>query len=252
MFNLKHFAVAMAVGFVVCAMVVTWMTAKSIDQEAIFMALQDKAEMESISNDLRKQVTEYKQQKNDLQNELNNTYVAIEQGKKERAELQERLEETKFHTRLIRTNEKLVEKYKETFPEFANAKDLGVLAMTDLDSGIEVDYFIQPLWFIDTFIIQHQELKAKELQLASYKEDEKKYGKARALTTKIIMLEGRLSTARETAFNSCEGKYNQISQDYIQNLKEPPAIEFQAPKLWSHSLAALAGFGACMGVGMSF
>ena len=250
--SLKNYATASIVGFVMCALIVTWLTARGIDREAILVAEKDKAALKELSQSLKEKVVVLKSEKLVLHNKLNSIYIDLEKSKEERFVLEVKLNDSKFHTRMIDSTDQLVKRYFEVFPQFSGARDIGVVTIFDIEDEIEIDYFIQPAFFIETFILEHDALVVKEEQLEIYKADEIKYGKARELSTKIIMLEAKISVARGKAFNTCEAKYNRVNDNYVSLLKKPPIIEFKAPSLLTHSLAALAGFGTCVGIGMSF
>jgi hypothetical protein len=159
-------------------------------------------------------------------------------------DLEEEREKNQLTVRNIRKKEDLQNRLAETFPEMAQS-DWGVTEVYNEEADIGIEYLLVPLWFSETFIIDHQ-------NSISYLEQRDKLQMVDSLNQEVIVLQDSLFTlerekaeAYQMGYEEAFTKYEDINTKYIELLEQPPSINFGFPK-WG-VIGASIGAGVLVG-----
>jgi len=133
--------------------------------------------------------------------------------------LEEVRKEEQLSVRRLRKKEDLQARLRETFPEMAES-DWGVTEIRSEELGVGIEYLLVPLWFSETFIIDHQNADSWEKQ-------KNKLLAVDSLNTHIITLQDSIYTleqlnrqAFERGYNIAFFKYDSLNSEYIKELKK--------------------------------
>lgn len=150
-------------------------------------------------------------------------------------------EEEQFAVRMLDTPEDLKNKFASTFPELPQDK-IKIFEEYISEFDISVQYFGVPLWFSETFIIDHN-------NAISYLEQKDKLLTLDTLNTtvislkdKVLVLEKDKSEAYRVGYDSAFTNYLDISKLYITELEKP---RFELP----HWIAIIGGAAAGIVIG---
>ncbi len=122
--------------------------------------------------------------------------------------------------RRLRRKEDLQERLRRTFPEMA-ASDWGVTEVFNEENGIGIEYLLVPLWFSETFIIDHQNALAFRTQADTLRSLAGVLQQVNVLQDSIFSLERGSRTAFERGYADAFTRYEALNRDYIELLRQP-------------------------------
>jgi hypothetical protein len=179
-------------------------------------------EMERLSNtrDSLQTVVSYRDSlQGIMKNQINTHKNEAETLRKEVQRLEKERENKQLSVRRLRRPDDLKERLLNTFPELAGT-DWGVTEVFNEENGIDIEYLLVPLWFSETFIIDHQ-------NAISYKEQKHKLHQVDTLNQEIIVLQDSIGVleqlnrqAYERGFEVAYIKYDSLNNEYIKELKK--------------------------------
>ena len=150
--------------------------------------------------------------------------------------LQAEAASNQLETRRIDTTQELEGKFAAAYPELAHAPKFGIM---DIESdGIKIAYVLMPAWFLDAFIVDHDNLVAAQERITLYDANEARYGKVVDLNHQVIALEARVSTAYRDGYDMARGEADACRTDRITDLRKP---RLELPSGWSLGLCVGAG-----------
>jgi hypothetical protein len=113
----------------------------------------------------------------------------------------------------------LQERLQQTFPEMA-LSNWGVTQVHYEKEDMDIEYLLVPLWFSETFIIDHQNAQ-------SWKKQKDKLLSIDSLNKTILVLKDSINTLEhsnrlsyENEFNEAYKKYEHINKEYVKELKK--------------------------------
>jgi hypothetical protein len=134
-----------------------------------------------------------------------------------------RLEEDRKNQQLtvrnIRKKESLQKKFQETFPEVANS-DWGVTEVFNEQFGVGVEYLLVPVWFSETFIIDHKNSLSYRAQKDSLLLLDSLNQFVILLKDSVIVLERLNREAFEVGYDSAYTQYEELYEKYIDELQK--------------------------------
>jgi len=160
---------------------------------------------DSLENLIGEQISTKKDEAQALRQEVNR----LENERKEK----------QFTVRSLRKKEDLQNKFKETFPEVANS-DWGVTEVFNEKYGVGIEYLLIPLWFNETFIIDHNNSKLYQAQRDKLVLVDSLNQFVIVLQDSVIVLEKLNRKAYEDGFNTAYGRYEELNQKYISELQK--------------------------------
>ena len=139
--------------------------------------------------------------------------------RQEVSRLEEVRKEKQFTIRSLRKKEDIQNKFKETFPEVANS-DWGVTEVYNEKYGVGIEYLLIPLWFNETFIIDHNNSKLYQAQKDKLLLVDSLNQFVIILQDSVLVLEKLNRKAYENGYNTAYVKYEELNQKYISELQK--------------------------------
>ncbi len=133
--------------------------------------------------------------------------------------LEEERQENQLSVRSLRKPEDLKLRLLENFPELGDS-DWGVREVYNEENDIEIEYLLVPLWFSETFIIDHQNSLSFEQQKNTLVIVDSLNQSIIVLQDSIYVLENLNRQAYEKGFQVAYVKYDSLNQQYIEELKK--------------------------------
>ncbi|HSP88978.1 MAG TPA: hypothetical protein VLN45_12655, partial [Ignavibacteriaceae bacterium] len=124
-----------------------------------------------------------------------------------------------FTVRNLRKKEDLQNKFEETFPEVANS-EWGVTEVFNEQYGVGIEYLLIPLWFNETFIIDHNNSKLYQQQKDKLLLVDSLNQFVIVLQDSVLVLEKLNHQAYENGYNTAYVKYEDLNQKYISELQK--------------------------------
>jgi hypothetical protein len=153
------------------------------------------------------------------------------------------LEETRaaaqLSVRMLRQPADLTRRFEDTFPEVAGSS-WGVTEIYDPEIDGSFDYIILPLWFSETFIIDHQNSLNFEDQRDKLRDLDTLNQQVIALKDSVIYLERENKLAYRFGYNEAYEKYLALNEKYVEYLRKPRPLSFSR-------LLTAAGVGVLVG-----
>ena len=171
------------------------------DSIKAFVAFKD-----SVQLILQKRITELESDADNLRDQVN---ILEDVRKKDQ-----------LAVRMLDTPQDLKTKFSTTFPELPEEK-IKIFEENVSQEGISIQYFGVPLWFSETFVIDHnnsinyEKQKGKLLTLDSLNQT------VIALDKKVLLLEKEKSEAYRVGYDSAYTHYMEISKLYMNELEKP-------------------------------
>jgi hypothetical protein len=140
----------------------------------------------------------------------------------------------------------LQDRLRTTFPEIAES-DWGVTDVMNEEEAVEIQYLLVPLWFSETFIIDHQNSLNYASQVGRLQSMDSLQLQTITLKDRILVLEREKSQAFRAGYDSAYTKYEALNADYIKLLKNPKvSIKWTGPVALLGSAAAGVLVGAAV------
>ena len=122
--------------------------------------------------------------------------------------------------RQLRRKEDLQARLERTFPEMA-ASDWGVTEVFNEENDVGVEYLLVPLWFSETFLIDHQNSVAFQTQVDTLRALNGLLEQVSVLQDSVLVLERGTRAAYERGYNDAYTRYEALNRDYIALLRQP-------------------------------
>ena len=121
--------------------------------------------------------------------------------------------------RSLRKKSDLQKKFEETFPEMANS-DWGVTEVMNEKYGVGVEYLLVPLWFGETFIIDHNNSLLYKAQKDKLVLVDSLNQYIITLQDSVLVLEKLNRKSYEDGFNTAYARYEDLNGKYISELQK--------------------------------
>ena len=141
------------------------------------------------------------------------------EGLREKVEtMEEERKEKQINVRRLSNEKDLLKKFEKTFPEVAQS-DWGVTEIVN-ENGFENKFLVIPLWFNETFIIDHQNSLSYLAQRDTLLQLDSMNQVIITLQDSVIILETLNRKAFEEGFNVALVRYDELSDEYKNELKK--------------------------------
>ncbi|MDR8389613.1 hypothetical protein NC796_00600 [Aliifodinibius sp. S!AR15-10] len=185
---------------------------------------------DSLQSMLSQEVKQLQSEANRLRGEVQN--------------LEEQRKEDQLTVRTIRKKEELQNRLVKTFPEMAQS-DWGVTDVYNEEHDVSVEYLLVPLWFSETFIIDHQNSESYKKQRDKLFAVDSLHQQVDVLQDSLFVLERQKAEAYKTGYDDAYSKYEDLNEKYINLLEKPPSVNLGLPK-WG-VIGASVGAGVLIG-----
>jgi len=139
--------------------------------------------------------------------------------------LEEVRKKEQLEVRMLRTPDDLKNKFTSTFPELPEEK-IKIFEEYVAEVDISLQYFAVPLWFSETFIIDHNNAVSYLQQKDKLETLDTLNIAVNSLQDKVLVLEKEKSDAYRVGYDSAFTNYMGISKLYISELEKP---KFELP-----------------------
>jgi hypothetical protein len=128
--------------------------------------------------------------------------------------------ENQLTVRRLRRKEDLEARIRTTFPEMAES-DWGVTEVFNEENGVGLEYLLVPLWFSETFLIDHQNSLAFQTQVDTLRSLNGLLERISVLQDSVLVLERGTRAAFERGYNEAYARYDALNRDYVALLRKP-------------------------------
>ncbi len=237
---LKKLLIA-AVSFAVLLMVaLAFITARYIDHAEILRAKNERDHLRAVRDSIAAVVAQKDSIQKVLELQVAGLQTEANSLRREVDSLETLRRREQLKVRLLRKKEDLQAKFLQTFPEIAHS-DWGVTEVYNEREQVSIEYMLVPLWFAETFIIDHQ-------NALNYKKQKDKLVLVDSLQRTIIqvkdslrILEMEKGLAYKKGYDEAFAKYEDLNERYIKLLKKPPQVKIGFPAWGTVAGAAAAG-----------
>lgn len=143
----------------------------------------------------------------------------MQSGELDERKTQAGVKESKLTVSKLRKNGDLQKKFQEAFPELAAAY-WGVIEVYNEEVDIILEYFVVPLWFSETFIIDHQNTLSYMQQRDKILEIDSLSMIRTALIDSVMILERLYANAYNEGYSTGNQLYNELLEEYILELEK--------------------------------
>lgn len=189
------------------------------NKEKIHAAELEMEKMRSMRDSLQTVVAYRDSLENLIEGEISSKKDEAEVLRQQVYRLEEERKEKQFTVRSLRKKEDLQNKFKETFPEVANS-DWGVTEVFNEQHGVGIEYLLIPLWFNETFIIDHNNSKLYQAQKDKLLLVDSLNQFVIILQDSVLVLEKLNRKAYEDGYNIAYVKYEDLNEKYINELQK--------------------------------
>ncbi|RMH69074.1 MAG: hypothetical protein D6675_13715 [Gemmatimonadetes bacterium] len=145
----------------------------------------------------------------------------------------------------------LAQKMQETFPELGD-EPLGTIELCYNDEtntygtcspdDFGIEYFVFPVQFVATFIDNAQQAQNLAQQNEALRKIESNLERNLTLSDQITLLTEQKAKAYQEGYEKAYLQYQQLNQEYISVLKQPPTVKFGLPSWQFGVVTGVLGF----------
>jgi hypothetical protein len=135
-------------------------------------------------------------------------------------ELEQERVANQLSVRRLRRTDDLRARIETTFPEMA-ASQWGVSEVFDDANGVGIEYLMVPLWFSETFLIDHQNSLAFQTQVDSFRVLDGLRQQISQLQDSVFVLERGSRQAYQNGYDVAFARYEALNRDFIAELRRP-------------------------------
>ena len=224
---LKKWLITVSIIAVILIVILAIIGTRFVDYNEIVRAKTEAQQMKATRDSLLAEVRWRDSIKVELQEQASMLFTETERLRDIVYDLEKARAAEQLAVRRLRTSDDLEKKLLETFPEIAES-DMGVIEVYNEATGKTLQYLRVPLWFSQTFIIDHE-------NALSYKEQKVTLDTIDLLNKEIITLKDSIYDlekanryAYQTGYDDAFTKYQALNEKYIDQLKKP-RFSFELP-----------------------
>jgi TolA-binding protein len=242
--SLKKGLITVSVIAGLLAIALSFILGRGIDREEIHRAQLEMQQLRASRDSIETLVAIKDSMQNVLSARVEDLTSQTDRLRREVEILEEERAENQLTVRNIRKKEDLQNRLAETFPEMAES-DWGVTEVYNEEFDVGVEYLLVPLWFSETFIIDHQNSESYKQQVDRFSEIDSLHQQVSVLKDSLFTLEREKTEAYQRGYQEAFAKYEDINAKYIDLLEQPPSIDLGVPK-WT-VIGASIGAGVLAG-----
>lgn len=209
------------------------------NKEEILRAKLEREQLESRHDSLLAVVEKRESEIQQLEVRIESQLQAADLLREEVDSLEEVRAAAQLTVRMMQKPAELTSRLEDTFPEMIGSQ-WGVTKVYDPEIGESFDYIMFPLWFSETFIIDHQNVSNFEEQRDKLKDLDLLNRRVIVLKDSVIYLERENKFAYRSGYNEAYEKYLALNEKYLEYLRKPHPLSFTR-------LLTAAGVGVLVG-----
>ena len=237
---LKNLAIGAAVFVVLLLLALTYLTARYVDQKEIHRAEMEMEHMRGTRDSTLAFVAAKDSVQSILTAQVRTLLTDAEGLRRQVADLERERQQQQLSVRRLQKKEDLQAKLRQTYPEMAQS-DWGVTEVFSEKGNLQVEYLLIPLWFSETFIIEHQNAENYRKQRDKLQHVDSLQQSVAVLKDSVLALEQEKSRAYKNGYDDAYAKYETLNEKYIELLKKPPSVEVGLPAWWTVLGSAAVG-----------
>lgn len=219
---LKRALITVSIIAAVLALGFTYVLARFRDRDAIVRAQANMEQLRVQRDSLQRHVEKLDSVTVVLEGRADSLVGEAESLREEVRDLEAKRQAAQLSVRRLRRPADLLDRLRTTFPEMAGSAWGTTEIMDDSEApAIGIQYLLVPLWFSETFIIDHQNSKSYLAQRDHLHDVDSLQQQTIALKDTIIVLEKEKTAAFRVGYDSAYKKYEALHEEYIQVLKNP-------------------------------
>lgn len=237
---LKKALIAVSAIAILLMVAVSYLTARFVDRKEIQRVQEEAARLRITRDSIQAAV----RVRDSLEREFEGIVTRFQdQGDRLRTQVAEAERDraaAQLTVRQLRRKEDLQGRLRRTYPEMA-ASDWGVTEVFNEQEHVSIEYLLIPLWFSETFIIEHQNAESWRAQRDKLLLVDSLQRQVTVLQDSIVNLEHANRLAFQQGLDSTLAKYEDLNREYISLLEKPPQVKFGLPSWGSILVSAAAG-----------
>ena len=241
---IKNLLIAVTVFAVLLMLALSYLTARFVDQEEILRARTEASGLKAARDSIYALVARKDSLQEILQEEVINLQGEATLLRKQVAALEEERKQQQLQVRQMRKKEDLQKKLSKTYPEMGK-EPWGVTEAYDSENDVSIEYFMIPLWFTETFIIEHQNSENYKKQRDKLLTLDSLQAAVITLKDSVYRLEIEKSLAYKAGYDTAYSKYTALNEKYIELLQKPPSVDLGFPS-WG-TIVGSAAVGVLVG-----
>jgi chromosome segregation ATPase len=223
---------------------VSYLTARFVNHEEILRAKNEAEQLRAQRDSIEGVVAERDSVQATLQVERENLQRQVDTLRVRVATMEEKRAAAQLEVRFLNNAADVENKLRQTFPEVDAT--MKIAERTDEETGLAIEYLMVPLWFGETFVIDHQNAESFRNQRDTLLVMDSLHVQIVALQDSVFSLEQLNRMAYQDGYNDALGRYEDLSGKYIDLLEKPPQVTLGLPK-WGW-MAGSAVVGLAVGV----
>jgi hypothetical protein len=240
---LKRLLIGVTTFALLLLLALTYLTGRYRNREEIHRAQLEAQQLRSMRDSMLIAVALRDSVQKSLQLEIGELRRSSDAMRDEVAALERQRQANQLAVRQLRTSDALHERLIEAFPE--NARNFRVTEVRDPVDDVDLEYLMVPLWFSETFVIEHQNAQSWLAQRDKLQSVDSLRLRTIGLQDSVLSLERQNRLAFQTGFDSAFTKYEDLNHRYVNLLERPPKVTLGLPK-WQLLLLSAAG-GVALG-----
>lgn len=189
------------------------------NKEKIHEAEMEMAKLRFLKDSLQTVVAYRDSMEKIIQTQIASNKNEAETLRQEVKTLESERQAKQFTVRSLHKKSDLQAKFTETFPEIANS-DWGVTDVLNEKYGVSIEYLLVPLWFGETFIIDHNNSKLYQAQKNKLVLVDSLNQYVISLQDSVLVLEKLNRQAYQNGFNTAYERYQDLNDKYIDELEK--------------------------------
>ena len=235
---LKKALVAISVVAILMMVAVSYLTARFVDHKEILRAKTEAVELLKSRDSIMHAVAIRDTIEMTL-GLLRDSLLTVTSGLRRRVDSIETTRvAAQLGVRMLRTGDLVEEKLRETFP--AIKASMRVADIVDPETSEPISYFMVPLGFAETFVVEHQNAAAFREKGITFATMDSLSQQVIGFQDSIAKLERLNRVAIQQGYDSAVVVYGDLNRKYIGLLEKPPQVKIGLPH-WGAILVSLAG-----------
>ena len=235
---LKKLLIGVSAFAVLLMVALSYITARFVDRDEILRVKTEALQLQKSRDSILFAVAVRDSMERELEAQRDSLTRDADTLRARVASLEQQRAAAQLSVRRLRRRPELEERLRTTFPEVAGSA-WGVMELFDEREQVGVEYFLVPVGFAETFIIDHQNAASFLQQRDSLRILDSLNTRVISLQDSIVRLERDNRAAFQTGYNEAFTKYEDLNGKYVSLLERPPQVKFGFPR-WPTILGSAA------------
>lgn len=220
---LKKALIAVSAFAILLMLALSFLTARFIDQKEIARVQQEMVRVQALRDSVQLVVALSDSLQRLFQGQIDAKEREADSLRRQVARLEQARAEAQLSVRRLRRPEDLTARFSAAFPEITGS-DWGITEVVNEETGLGIQYLLVPLWFSETFIIEHRNAGSYQRQRDSLLALDEVQRSVSSLKDSLLVKEQDKTRALQVGYDTTFALYRSLNRDYIDLLKQPPSV----------------------------